>query len=175
MLFSVFFSPLRGRGRLFCGIYRDFFYLIKLLYICLCVDLPLPKALLFCPVFSCVQVTSQGSSPGMLTSAPYVLQAPRPAPPPRQKNERPLRQAYKPEDGDVFWETPLGKGRPGWHIECSAMARRYLGDTVDVHAGGVDLVFPHHENEIAQSEGFTVGDFVVVCVWRKLLYYLLVI
>lgn len=68
-------------------------------------------------------------------------------------------QAYKDEDGDVFWETPLGKGRPGWHIECSAMARRYLGDTVDVHAGGIDLVFPHHENEIAQSEGFTVRDF----------------
>lgn len=67
-------------------------------------------------------------------------------------------QAYKDEDGDVFWETPLGKGRPGWHIECSAMARRYLGDTVDVHAGGIDLVFPHHENEIAQSEGFTVRD-----------------
>ncbi|CAN0433539.1 unnamed protein product, partial [Laminaria digitata] len=68
-------------------------------------------------------------------------------------------QAYKDEDGDVFWETSLGKGRPGWHIECSAMARRYLGDTVDVHAGGIDLVFPHHENEIAQSEGFTGKPF----------------
>lgn len=66
-------------------------------------------------------------------------------------------QAYKPEDGDVFWETPVGKGRPGWHIECSAMARRYLGDTLDVHAGGIDLVFPHHENEVAQSEGFTAS------------------
>jgi cysteinyl-tRNA synthetase len=60
-------------------------------------------------------------------------------------------QAYKEEDGPVFWETRLGKGRPGWHIECSAMARRFLGTTIDLHAGGVDLVFPHHENEIAQS------------------------
>ncbi|CAM9327264.1 unnamed protein product [Pylaiella littoralis] len=68
-----------------------------------------------------------------------------------------LWKAYKPEDGDVFWETPVGKGRPGWHIECSAMARRYLGDTLDVHAGGIDLVFPHHENEVAQSEGFTAS------------------
>lgn len=51
----------------------------------------------------------------------------------------------------MFWETRLGKGRPGWHIECSAMARRFLGETLDLHAGGVDLVFPHHENEIAQS------------------------
>lgn len=59
----------------------------------------------------------------------------------------------------MFWDTPLGKGRPGWHIECSAMARRFLGDTVDVHAGGIDLVFPHHENEVAQSEGFTVSVF----------------
>lgn len=64
-----------------------------------------------------------------------------------------LWKAYKAEDGPVFWETALGKGRPGWHIECSAMARRFLGPTVDLHAGGVDLVFPHHENEIAQSEG----------------------
>lgn len=71
-------------------------------------------------------------------------------------------QGYKPEDGEVFWETPLGKGRPGWHIECSAMARKFLGDTLDVHAGGIDLVFPHHENEVAQSEGFTVS---LVCFW----------
>eukprot|EP00903_Cladosiphon_okamuranus_P015160 g14018.t1 len=70
-----------------------------------------------------------------------------------------LWKAYKSEDGDVFWETPIGKGRPGWHIECSAMARRFLGDTVDVHAGGIDLVFPHHENEVAQSEGFTGKPF----------------
>ena len=61
-----------------------------------------------------------------------------------------LWKAAKP--GEPFWESPWGKGRPGWHIECSAMARRYLGDTIDIHAGGQDLIFPHHENEIAQSE-----------------------
>jgi cysteinyl-tRNA synthetase len=70
-----------------------------------------------------------------------------------------LWKAYKEEDGPVFWETALGKGRPGWHIECSAMARRFLGETLDVHAGGVDLVFPHHENEIAQSEAATGQAF----------------
>jgi cysteinyl-tRNA synthetase len=64
------------------------------------------------------------------------------------------------EDGDVFWETGLGKGRPGWHIECSAMSMKYLGSTFDIHTGGVDLIFPHHENEIAQSEGATGKRFV---------------
>ncbi|MBO7217971.1 MAG: cysteine--tRNA ligase, partial [Clostridia bacterium] len=54
--------------------------------------------------------------------------------------------------GEPFWESPWGKGRPGWHIECSAMAGRFLGDTIDIHCGGQDLIFPHHENEIAQSE-----------------------
>lgn len=58
-------------------------------------------------------------------------------------------------DGNVFWESPFGKGRPGWHLECSVMARAILGDTIDIHAGGVDLIFPHHENEIAQSESCT--------------------
>ena len=53
------------------------------------------------------------------------------------------------------WESPWGKGRPGWHIECSCMAKKLLGDTIDIHAGGVDLTFPHHENEIAQSEALT--------------------
>ena len=57
-----------------------------------------------------------------------------------------------PKPGEHFWETRIGAGRPGWHIECSAMAMKYLGDTLDIHAGGVDLAFPHHENEIAQSE-----------------------
>ncbi len=57
--------------------------------------------------------------------------------------------------GEPFWESPWGRGRPGWHIECSAMALKYLGDTIDIHGGGQDLVFPHHENEIAQSESFT--------------------
>ncbi|MDD6237297.1 MAG: cysteine--tRNA ligase, partial [Clostridiales bacterium] len=54
--------------------------------------------------------------------------------------------------GEPFWDSPWGKGRPGWHIECSAMAKNYLGDTIDIHCGGQDLIFPHHENEIAQSE-----------------------
>ncbi len=56
------------------------------------------------------------------------------------------------KEGEPFWESPWGKGRPGWHIECSAMAGRYLGKTIDIHCGGLDLIFPHHENEIAQSE-----------------------
>ena len=63
-----------------------------------------------------------------------------------------LWKAWNEEDGGIFWETALGKGRPGWHIECSAMSQKELGDTIDIHAGGIDLVFPHHENEIAQSE-----------------------
>jgi cysteinyl-tRNA synthetase len=73
-----------------------------------------------------------------------------------KKNSRDfaLWKAFKPEDSSVVWETRLGKGRPGWHIECSAMSRRFLGDSIDIHAGGVDLTFPHHENEIAQSEAF---------------------
>ncbi|MEN2769135.1 cysteine--tRNA ligase [Ornithinibacillus xuwenensis] len=56
------------------------------------------------------------------------------------------------KEGEIAWDSPWGKGRPGWHIECSAMAKRYLGETIDIHAGGQDLTFPHHENEIAQSE-----------------------
>ncbi len=71
-----------------------------------------------------------------------------------------LWKAWTPEDGDVFWETELGKGRPGWHIECSAMSMRYLGETFDIHCGGVDNMFPHHENEIAQSEAATGKKFV---------------
>ncbi len=62
--------------------------------------------------------------------------------------------------GEIAWDTSLGRGRPGWHIECSAMAMKYLGETFDIHAGGIDLVFPHHENEIAQSEGATGVPFV---------------
>ena len=65
-----------------------------------------------------------------------------------------------PKDGEPFWETPIGPGRPGWHIECSVMAIRYLGETLDIHAGGVDLIFPHHENEIAQSVALTGKPFV---------------
>ncbi len=71
-----------------------------------------------------------------------------------------LWKAWTQEDGNVFWETPLGKGRPGWHIECSAMSIRYLGETFDIHCGGVDNMFPHHENEIAQSEAATGKKFV---------------
>ncbi|UCF44765.1 MAG: cysteine--tRNA ligase [Candidatus Bathyarchaeota archaeon] len=71
-----------------------------------------------------------------------------------------LWKAWTPEDGDIFWETELGKGRPGWHIECSAMSMKYLGETFDIHCGGVDNMFPHHENEIAQSEAATGKRFV---------------
>jgi cysteinyl-tRNA synthetase len=70
-----------------------------------------------------------------------------------------LWKARKPEDGANFWPSPWGEGRPGWHLECSAMTREYLGDTFDLHSGGVDLVFPHHENEIAQSECCTGHEF----------------
>lgn len=65
----------------------------------------------------------------------------------------------KKKDGEPFWESPWGKGRPGWHIECSAMAKKYLGDTFDIHGGGQDLIFPHHENEIAQSKCAYHGNF----------------
>jgi len=64
-----------------------------------------------------------------------------------------------PKEGEPFWETEIGPGRPGWHIECSAMAMQYLGETLDIHAGGIDLTFPHHENEIAQSEALTGKPF----------------
>lgn len=63
------------------------------------------------------------------------------------------------KEGEIYWDSPWGKGRPGWHIECSAMCRKYLGDTIDIHAGGQDLTFPHHENEIAQSEALTEKPF----------------
>ncbi|MBM3199231.1 MAG: cysteine--tRNA ligase, partial [Chlamydiae bacterium] len=72
-----------------------------------------------------------------------------------------LWKAYDPErDGNIFWESPFGKGRPGWHIECSAMAMRILGESIDIHVGGVDNMFPHHENEIAQSEACSGKVFV---------------
>ena len=63
-----------------------------------------------------------------------------------------LWKAHKPDDGANAWDSPWGRGRPGWHIECSAMSKKHLGATIDLHTGGVDLLFPHHENEIAQSE-----------------------
>ena len=63
------------------------------------------------------------------------------------------------KENEISWESPWGEGRPGWHIECSVMAREHLGDTIDIHAGGQDLTFPHHENEIAQSEAMTGKQF----------------
>jgi cysteinyl-tRNA synthetase len=71
-----------------------------------------------------------------------------------------LWKAWTESDGDTYWESPWGNGRPGWHIECSAMSTKYLGNTIDIHTGGEDLVFPHHENEIAQTEALTDQKFV---------------
>jgi len=71
-----------------------------------------------------------------------------------------LWKARVPEDGEVFWPSPWGEGRPGWHIECSAMSMKHLGESFDLHLGGEDLMFPHHEDEIAQSEGATGKPFV---------------
>ena len=78
------------------------------------------------------------------------------------KKEDPLDFALwkaRKEDSEIAWESPWGMGRPGWHIECSAMAKKYLGSTIDIHAGGEDLQFPHHENEIAQSEAHNGCEF----------------
>ena len=78
-----------------------------------------------------------------------------------EKKENPLDfalwKAAKPEE--ISWQSPWGEGRPGWHIECSTMVKKYLGETIDIHAGGADLIFPHHENEIAQSESITNKPF----------------
>ena len=71
-----------------------------------------------------------------------------------------LWKKHRPEDGDVRWDSPWGPGRPGWHVECSAMSMKYLGESYELHGGGIDLLFPHHENEIAQSEGATGKPFV---------------
>ncbi len=70
-----------------------------------------------------------------------------------------LWKSRKPEDGDNYWESPWGQGRPGWHIECSTMSMKYLGESFDLHSGGIDLCFPHHENEIAQSEAASGQTF----------------
>lgn len=77
-----------------------------------------------------------------------------------EANDFALWKGYSKEDGDVGWESEIGKGRPGWHIECSVMSSKYLGETFDIHTGGVDLIFPHHTNEIAQSEGASGKKFV---------------
>lgn len=72
-----------------------------------------------------------------------------------------LWKAYDPSrDGKIYWDSPFGKGRPGWHIECSAMAMKLLGESIDIHVGGVDNIFPHHENEIAQCEAYSEKHFV---------------
>ena len=79
-----------------------------------------------------------------------------------EKKEDPLDFALwkaRKEDSEIAWESPWGMGRPGWHIECSTMSKKYLGDTIDIHAGGQDLQFPHHENEIAQSEAHSGKPF----------------
>ncbi|MCK5044727.1 cysteine--tRNA ligase [Candidatus Parcubacteria bacterium] len=77
-----------------------------------------------------------------------------------EANDFALWKAWEPEHGDIYWDTEIGKGHPGWHIECSAMSTKYLGETFDIHTGGIDLIFPHHTNEIAQSEGATGKKFV---------------
>jgi cysteinyl-tRNA synthetase len=78
----------------------------------------------------------------------------------RKKNPLDFALWKKSKDGEPYWDSPWSKGRPGWHIECSAMSQKHLGDTFDIHGGGMDLIFPHHENEIAQSEAATGEPFV---------------
>ncbi len=78
----------------------------------------------------------------------------------RKKNPLDFALWKSSKPGEPYWESPWGKGRPGWHIECSAMSMKYLGETFDIHGGGMDLIFPHHENEIAQSESATGKPFV---------------
>ena len=77
----------------------------------------------------------------------------------RKKNPLDFALWKKSKEGEPFWESPWGRGRPGWHIECSAMSVKHLGESFDIHGGGADLLFPHHENEIAQSEAFTGKPF----------------
>ncbi len=79
-----------------------------------------------------------------------------------EQKENPLDFALwkAKKEGEIAWESPWGEGRPGWHIECSVMSRKYLGETIDIHGGGQDLIFPHHENEIAQSEASSGKEFV---------------
>ncbi len=86
-----------------------------------------------------------------------------------EANDFALWKAWDPEDGPVYWETRLGKGRPGWHIECSVMAMKLLGQSFDIHTGGKDLKFPHHENEIAQSEALTGKRFAKVWIHSEFL------
>lgn len=78
---------------------------------------------------------------------------------PGKQNEKDFALWKNAKDDEIWWDSPWGKGRPGWHIECSTMSMKYLGETIDIHGGGRDLVFPHHENEIAQSEALTGNQF----------------
>lgn len=78
---------------------------------------------------------------------------------PNKQDERDFVLWKSAKEGEISWDSPWGKGRPGWHIECSAMSMKYLGETLDIHGGGKDLIFPHHENEIAQSEAATGKQF----------------
>ena len=78
----------------------------------------------------------------------------------RKKNPMDFALWKASKEGEPAWESPWGPGRPGWHIECSAMSLKHLGETLDIHGGGADLIFPHHENEIAQSEAYTGKPFV---------------
>ncbi len=80
-----------------------------------------------------------------------------------------LWKAWNKDDGEIYWESPFGRGRPGWHIECSAMSMKYLGPSFDIHTGAVDLIFPHHQNEIAQSEAATGKKFVKIWLHRQFL------
>jgi cysteinyl-tRNA synthetase len=80
-------------------------------------------------------------------------------PDPNKKDERDFALWKSAKEGEISWDSPWGKGRPGWHIECSAMSMKYLGETIDIHGGGKDLLFPHHENEIAQSQSATGKQF----------------
>lgn len=77
----------------------------------------------------------------------------------RKRNPMDFALWKSSKEGEPFWDSPWGKGRPGWHIECTAMSIKYLGETFDIHGGGADLIFPHHENELAQSEAYTGKDF----------------
>ncbi len=95
--------------------------------------------------------TLQGGASGRIDSDEYAKDDVR---------DFALWKAWTPDDGNIYWETELGKGRPGWHIECSAMSMKYLGPHFDIHTGGEDNIFPHHENEIAQSEAATGEPFV---------------
>ena len=80
-----------------------------------------------------------------------------------------LWKSWVKGDGEVYWNSPFGRGRPGWHIECSCMSMKYLGESFDIHTGGVDLIFPHHQNEIAQSEGITGRPFVKMWIHNGML------